>query len=82
MKGAKLAAVTLYAQGNRAGQDRVILDAPKLDDLQFQADNPNYDVMPDGEHFVMSLSPQYPSPTHYSVVVNWFEELKRLVPAR
>jgi hypothetical protein len=27
-----------------------------------------YDVMPDGEHFVMLLSPRYPPPTHYNVV--------------
>jgi hypothetical protein len=64
------------------GQARVVLDAPKLADLQFQADSPWYDVMRDGEHFVMLLSPQYPSPTHYNIVVNWFEELKQLVPTR
>ena len=82
LKGDKLAAVTLDAESNPVGQARVVLDAPKLADLQFQADSPWYDVMPDGEHFVMLLSPQYPSPTHYNIVVNWFEELKQLVPTR
>ena len=77
LRGDKLAAVALDAEMNRVGQERVILDAPKFENLQFQADNAYYDVMPDGEHFVMLLTPKYPSPTHYNVVVNWFEELKR-----
>jgi len=29
----------------------------KLGDFQFHADSPWYDVMPDGEHFVMLFSP-------------------------
>jgi len=32
--------------------------------------------MPDDEHFVLRLTPQYASPTHYNVVLNWLEELK------
>jgi hypothetical protein len=67
----------LDAQANPVGRDRVILDAPKLDDLVFQPVTAMYDVMPDSEHFVMLLSPRYPPPTHYNVVINWFEELKR-----
>ena len=76
-KGDKLASVTLDAEANPVGKDRIILDAPKLDDLVFLADFPLYDVMPDGEHFVMVLAPRYPPPTHYNVIINWFEELKR-----
>ena len=82
LKGDKLVAVTLDGQGSPVGQERVVLDAPKLGDLQFQVNLPLYDVMPDGQHFVMLLSPQYPSPTHYNIVVNWFEELKQSVPTR
>ncbi|HSA93836.1 MAG TPA: protein kinase [Terriglobales bacterium] len=82
LKGDKLAAVTLDVQGSPVGREHVVLDAPKFGDLQFQADPPFYDVMPDGEHFVMLLNPQYPSPTHYNIVVHWFEELKQLVPTR
>ncbi|MGI9064892.1 MAG: protein kinase domain-containing protein [Pyrinomonadaceae bacterium] len=82
LKGDKLAAVTLDTQTNPVGPERVVLEAPKLGDLQFQADWPFYDVMPDGGHFVMLLSPQYPSPTHYNVVVNWFEELRQRIPTR
>jgi serine/threonine protein kinase len=39
-----------------------------------------YDVAPDGEHFVMiTRNPQQPS-TGFRVIVNWFEELKAKVP--
>ena len=48
---------------NPAGRDRVILEAPKLDDLVFQPITAMYDVMPDGEHFIMVLSPRYLPPT-------------------
>ena len=82
VKGDKLAAVTLDTQMDRVGQEHVILNAPKFENLQFQAEAPSYDVMPDGEHFVMLLTPQYPSPTHYNVVVNWFSELQQRVPVK
>jgi Tol biopolymer transport system component len=77
LKGATLIGVMLDAEMNRIGPERVILEAPKLENLRFQYDNPFYDVMPDGDHFVMLLTPQNPPPAHYNVVVNWFEELKR-----
>ena len=38
----------------------------------------NYDVTPDGQRFVMIQSEQTSGEIH--VVVNWFEELERLVP--
>ena len=37
-----------------------------------------FDVTPDGEHFVLIESPVLP--TRITVVLNWFEELKRIVP--
>ena len=40
---------------------------------------PNYDVAPDGR-FLMIQEPQEPTPLGINVVLNWFEELKRLVP--
>jgi hypothetical protein len=40
-----------------------------------------FDVMPDGEHFVFLLE-QSLSPTHYNVVLHWFEELKQRVPVK
>jgi hypothetical protein len=44
---------------------------------------PNYDVSPDGQRFLM-LKPTeqvQSAPTQINVVLNWFEELKRRVPA-
>jgi hypothetical protein len=44
---------------------------------------PSYDVFPDGQHFVMIEVDQEASRiTHFNVVLNWFEELRRLVPAK
>ena len=42
-----------------------------------------YDVTPDGKLFLMAeISPRPEKPvTHLNVTLNWFEELKRLVPA-
>jgi eukaryotic-like serine/threonine-protein kinase len=80
--GGRLAAVTLDGQGNPVGRDRVLFSAPKFEDLQFDSQDPLYDVMPDGEHFVFLLEPQLSSPKHYNVVLNWFEELKRKSQAR
>lgn len=39
-----------------------------------------YDLSPDGSRFVMIQREEYPSPPHFKIVHNWFEELKRLVP--
>jgi serine/threonine-protein kinase len=40
-----------------------------------------YDLAPDGKRFLMIQENEPPPPTtQYNVVLNWFEELKRLVP--
>jgi serine/threonine-protein kinase len=40
-----------------------------------------YDLAPDGERFLMVQEGEPPPPpTQYNIVLNWFEELKRLVP--
>ena len=39
----------------------------------------NYDVMPDGDHFVM-IRPATATERRINVVTNWFDELRRLVP--
>ena len=42
----------------------------------------NYDVAPDGEGFIMIQQEERGgSRAELEVVLNWFEELKRLVPA-
>jgi len=40
----------------------------------------NYDITPDGGRFVMIKPDEESEPTQINVVLNWFEELKRLVP--
>ena len=40
----------------------------------------NYDVSRDGQRFLMVQSVQESAPTQINVVLNWVEELKRLVP--
>ncbi len=84
LKGHKIAAVSVDADLNRVGQERIVLDAPQFENAQFQEfqSKPEYDVMPDGEHFVVLLTPKYPAITHFNVVVNWLEELKRLAPQK
>jgi serine/threonine-protein kinase len=46
--------------------------------------NANYDVSPDGQRFLMlkPASAQEAAPTQINVVLNWDQELKRLVPTR
>ncbi len=40
-----------------------------------------YDISPDGKRFLMiKASEQEVTVTQINVVLNWFEELKRLVP--
>jgi hypothetical protein len=42
----------------------------------------SYDVTRDGQRFLMVKDIEQASATQINVVVNWFEELKRLVPVR
>jgi eukaryotic-like serine/threonine-protein kinase len=74
-KGDQLVAVTLDAQGNPVGPNRVLFSAPRFEDLQVEPENVLFDVMPDGEHFVFVLE-QSSSSMHYNIVLNWTEELK------
>jgi Tol biopolymer transport system component len=74
-----LSAVALDGQGNRVGQNRLLFPAPTFEDLRF--DGRTYDVMPDGQHFVFLLHFSS-SPAQYNVVLNWFETLKHVGPAK
>lgn len=40
---------------------------------------PSFDLSPDGQHLLMLEEPEVS--THINVILNWTEELKRLVPA-
>ena len=41
---------------------------------------PRYDVTPDGERFLMLTGEEREAARELHLVVNWFEELERLVP--
>lgn len=67
------------------GKPRLLFQGPFLysGDLATLSGCRQYDVTPDGRAFLMVKSSERElaaPPIHF--VVNWFEELKRLVPAR
>ncbi len=78
--GEKMMAVDITTQpGFAAGKPRMLFEGPYEPTL---FTNPNYDVSPDGQRFLM-LKPTEQArvaPTQINVVLNWFEELKQKVP--
>jgi eukaryotic-like serine/threonine-protein kinase len=77
LRGAQLVEVNLDGQGNPIGSNRLLFSIPRFEDFEFDSAFAEFDIMPDGEHFVFGLDPP-PSPaTHYNLVLNWFEELRR-----
>ena len=64
-----------------AGQPRRLFD--RKDYVKSNSFFANYDVTPDGQRFIMIKTVHDAAqPTQISVVLNWFEELKRRVAAR
>jgi len=65
----------------RAGTPRLLFEAG-YEGTGPGFDGANYDVSPDGQRFVMvqASKVQQEAVTQINVVLNWFEELKRLVP--
>ncbi len=79
-KGEKMMAVAISAEPElAAGKPTLLFEGRYLSGLS--AGNPatNYDVAPDGR-FVMIRVEERTAPTQLNLVLNWFEELKRLVP--
>ena len=60
-----------------AGTPQVLFAGPYTSGQGFRQ---NYDVTPDGQRFVMVRAAQGSEQAQINVVLNWFEELKRLVP--
>ena len=46
----------------------------------FELPEREYDVHPSGERFLIVRTERQATPGHINVVLNWFEELERLVP--
>jgi Tol biopolymer transport system component len=77
--GEKMMAVDIAAQsGFAAGKPRMLFEGQyELSPVQ----SDNYDVSSDGQRFLMLKPTVQAAPTQINVVLNWFEELKRRVPA-
>jgi Tol biopolymer transport system component len=79
--GDKMMAVDIAPQPSfTAGKPRVIFEGRYVPP---PGTSPNYDVSPDGQRFLM-IKPNEAgeaAPAQINVVLNWFEELKRLMPA-
>ncbi len=74
-QGNQMMAVTVETEPSfRATTPRVLFEGP----YSRVSNGTNYDVSPDGR-FVM-VKPNQTASTKINVVLNWFEELKRLVP--
>ena len=78
--GDKMMAVDISTQPVfSAGKPKILFERKYLPS---PAALPNYDVSPDGQRFLMvSAGEQEHTATQINVVLNWFEELKRRVPA-
>ena len=63
-----------------AGKPRMLFES---DGYGWSVPGRNYDVTHDGRRFLMILAGELPSAdmTHAIVVLNWFDELKRLAPS-
>jgi Tol biopolymer transport system component len=76
--GSRLMAVEVNTkEGFRPGAPRTLVEGPySIQPLYGQS----YDISRDGTRFLMLKIDPLKSPTHISVVLNWFEELKRRAP--
>jgi len=59
-----------------SGRPQLVFEVPYLTD---QFGTSNYDISPDGQRFLM-IKQEQTAEAQIHVVLNWFEELKRLVP--
>jgi eukaryotic-like serine/threonine-protein kinase len=78
--GDKIMAVEITEHPNlAAGKPRVLFEGHYV---LPPGTTPNYDVSPDGQHFIMIKANEAveEAPAQINVVLNWFEELKRRVP--
>jgi eukaryotic-like serine/threonine-protein kinase len=75
----QLMAVDVVAGSNISFSQPTLLKVPVDQQLNVSRD---YDITPDGKRFVVSVPGTQSAPPQIHVVLNWFEELKRLVPLK
>jgi Tol biopolymer transport system component len=78
MSGNALMAVRVNTQAG----DFSAAPPERLFDGPFETGSPQFDIAPDGSYFVMVEGDPDARPTQIQVVLNWLEELARLVPAK
>jgi eukaryotic-like serine/threonine-protein kinase len=79
----KMMAVDIITQPSfSAGKPRMLFEGQYLANPLPNGTQPFYDVSPDGQRFLMlkPIEQAGATPTQINVVLNWTEELKRLVP--
>jgi len=62
------------------GIPRALFDGKYLTSRESENGPRQYDISPDGKRFLMVHREPSSIPTHINVVLNWLEELERLVP--
>jgi serine/threonine-protein kinase len=79
--GRRMMAVAVSTEGAFSAGKPVVVFEGNYASVEFPATGVGYDVSSDGERFLLVKElPQADEATQINVVVNWFEELKRLVP--
>jgi serine/threonine-protein kinase len=78
MNGTTMMAVAIEARGTSLsiGRPEALFSGP------FETGSPQFDVMPDGRHFIMVEADPDARPTQIHVILNWMEEVKRAVGSR
>ena len=79
--GDKMMAVEIATEPNfSAGKPKALFQGQQVSDTSVPL--PEFDVSPDGQRFLMlkPVAQEQAAPTQINVVLNWTEELKRLVP--
>jgi hypothetical protein len=68
----------------RIGKPHLLFENPYVSNEINGAFSPNYAVTPDGQRFLMLRGSEetQAGSTQINVVLNWFEELKRLAPQK
>ncbi len=79
--GDKMMAVAIETEPELSvGTPRLLFEGRFLPVLSGDEPGSSYDISPDGQRFLMIQREQDLVPTEIIVILNWFEELKRLVP--
>ena len=64
----------------RSSRPIELFEVPYISGAKIAAVASTYDVAPDGEHFLMIEGGEEEGANQLHLVLNWFEELKRLSP--